>query len=144
MASDSSMSCEDSCGYFGWTERKSLFHICQRNHHKFFFLLFLSFLDKYQLIKWQTRFDLVQWKMSVAFNSLPFHISLNPTTVNSLSSKWQLYVFQYIHIAVPRSTNSLVSSLQQSQRAKYLHFRLALFSFLLWPQFQSYILRWCS
>lgn len=33
---------------------------------------------------------------------------------------------------------------QQFQKPKYLQFRFALFSFLLWPTLQSYILRCCS
>lgn len=37
------MICEDSRRYLGLKERK-LFHICQRNHHKFFlFVFFVSF-----------------------------------------------------------------------------------------------------
>lgn len=74
----------------------------------------------------------------MALNSLPFHISLNPTTVNLVSSNRQLQVFQYIHTAVPRTTNSSVSFASNPRKAKYLQFRSALFSFLLWPQFQPY------
>lgn len=40
--------------------------------------------------KGQTWFDLVHWKMSMALNSMPFHISLEPATVNFLSLNRQL------------------------------------------------------
>lgn len=40
--------------------------------------------------KGQTWFDLVHWKMSMALNSMLFHISLEPATVNFLSLNRQL------------------------------------------------------
>lgn len=45
-----------------WLEGKesTVSHLSMKS--PYFFFLFLSFLDKYQLIKWQTRFDLVCWK----------------------------------------------------------------------------------